>query len=101
MFHFFFLMIRRPPRSTLFPYTTLFRSNENALAAENMHKAYGLRDKVTEWERLYIVAHYYDHGTGELEKASQVYELWQQTYPRDWVPYNNLATLNAAFGKYE
>src|SRR5438477_8708766 len=26
-FCFFFLMIRRPPRSTLFPYTTLFRSN--------------------------------------------------------------------------
>src|SRR5256885_17266081 len=27
-FLFFFLMIRRPPRSTLFPYTTLFRSGE-------------------------------------------------------------------------
>src|SRR2546422_10181293 len=27
VFYFFFLMIRRPPRSTLFPYTTLFRSN--------------------------------------------------------------------------
>src|SRR6266581_6735618 len=26
----FFLMIRRPPRSTLFPYTTLFRSRERA-----------------------------------------------------------------------
>src|SRR2546430_13404223 len=26
MYYFFFLMIRRPPRSTLFPYTTLFRS---------------------------------------------------------------------------
>src|SRR6266496_5565311 len=26
LFCFFFLMIRRPPRSTLFPYTTLFRS---------------------------------------------------------------------------
>src|SRR2546423_14792432 len=26
---FFFLMIRRPPRSTLFPYTTLFRSDQN------------------------------------------------------------------------
>src|SRR3712207_7346293 len=26
-FFFFFLMIRRPPRSTLFPYTTLFRSS--------------------------------------------------------------------------
>src|SRR3712207_9491527 len=29
---FFFLMIRRPPRSTLFPYTTLFRSLRGALA---------------------------------------------------------------------
>src|SRR2546422_8149391 len=28
VFLFFFLMIRRPPRSTLFPYTTLFRSRE-------------------------------------------------------------------------
>src|SRR5436305_15245177 len=28
IFLFFFLMIRRPPRSTLFPYTTLFRSYE-------------------------------------------------------------------------
>src|SRR2546430_14588675 len=27
-YNFFFLMIRRPPRSTLFPYTTLFRSHE-------------------------------------------------------------------------
>src|SRR3712207_8832593 len=27
MIYFFFLMIRRPPRSTLFPYTTLFRSD--------------------------------------------------------------------------
>src|SRR3712207_8473911 len=27
---FFFLMIRRPPRSTLFPYTTLFRSTEHS-----------------------------------------------------------------------
>src|SRR5258708_8889658 len=30
-FLFFFLMIRRPPRSTLFPYTTLFRSRSPAL----------------------------------------------------------------------
>src|SRR2546429_9989862 len=31
-FFFFFLMIRRPPRSTLFPYTTLFRSQLKAQA---------------------------------------------------------------------
>src|SRR3712207_8847431 len=31
-----FLMIRRPPRSTLFPYTTLFRSNDPSLNSEGM-----------------------------------------------------------------
>src|SRR2546430_10162645 len=31
---FFFLMIRRPPRSTLFPYTTLFRSRELLLGRQ-------------------------------------------------------------------
>src|SRR5258708_33444749 len=31
VFFFFFLMIRRPPRSTLFPYTTLFRSQASAV----------------------------------------------------------------------
>src|SRR5438067_11958403 len=30
---FFFLLVRRPPRSTLFPYTTLFRSNRVLAAA--------------------------------------------------------------------
>src|SRR5204863_8453873 len=35
---FFFLMIRRPPRSTLFPYTTLFRSAPSATSA---HEAFG------------------------------------------------------------
>src|SRR2546429_1661704 len=33
MLFFFFLMIRRPPRSTLFPYTTLFRSDQRVIAA--------------------------------------------------------------------
>src|SRR2546430_12688310 len=33
---FFFLMIRRPPRSTLFPYTTLFRSDFSPMAGRPM-----------------------------------------------------------------
>src|SRR5205823_14274259 len=33
-FLFFFLMIRRPPRSTLFPYTTLFRSVEDVFSIQ-------------------------------------------------------------------
>src|SRR2546430_11656806 len=34
---FFFLMIRRPPRSTLFPYTTLFRSRAASGRADRVH----------------------------------------------------------------
>src|SRR2546429_9062418 len=44
-FIFFFLMIRRPPRSTLFPYTTLFRSASLTLLNRSMsmwHTAYSL-----------------------------------------------------------
>src|SRR5438270_4085434 len=33
LLYFFFLMIRRPPRSTLFPYTTLFRSSRSRFTA--------------------------------------------------------------------
>src|SRR5215469_17308842 len=36
-FCFFFLMIRRPPRSTLFPYTTLFRSSWTRCACTMSH----------------------------------------------------------------
>src|SRR3712207_7777579 len=39
---FFFLMIRRPPRSTLFPYTTLFRSLLAAMLALPLGFLYGL-----------------------------------------------------------
>src|SRR2546427_4247597 len=44
IFVFFFLMIRRPPRSTLFPYTTLFRSGLVAgglTSADVFQNAYG------------------------------------------------------------
>src|SRR2546422_6716332 len=43
MFHiFFFLMIRRPPRSTLFPYTTLFRSEDRLSAARRVARQPGV-----------------------------------------------------------
>src|SRR5574344_2306373 len=38
-FFFFFLMIRRPPRSTLFPYTTLFRSSTSHFLVLNPRKS--------------------------------------------------------------
>src|SRR2546425_11640326 len=36
---FFFLMIRRPPRSTLFPYTTLFRSTDDLNILDEIKQA--------------------------------------------------------------
>src|SRR2546422_7725444 len=39
---FFFLMIRRPPRSTLFPYTTLFRSRPDQRLRHSDHHQYRL-----------------------------------------------------------
>src|SRR2546430_13612514 len=42
---FFFLMIRRPPRSTLFPYTTLFRSAPPAHHGEPLSGPLGLRHR--------------------------------------------------------
>src|SRR2546422_9877308 len=50
---FFFLMIRRPPRSTLFPYTTLFRSLE---LREGARLAPGERDRRHARDRLLEVA---------------------------------------------
>src|SRR2546430_8781342 len=40
---FFFLMIRRPPRSTLFPYTTLFRSRRDCLCTLQLFRSALLR----------------------------------------------------------
>jgi tetratricopeptide (TPR) repeat protein len=44
---------------------------------------------------------YYDEVTGELEQASQVYELWAKSYPQDLVPPNNLGSIYAQLGQYE
>jgi tetratricopeptide (TPR) repeat protein len=57
---------------------------QQTLAAENTRKAYELRERVSELEKFYIESHYYQATTGNLEKARQVYELWAQSYPRDW-----------------
>src|SRR2546427_4607135 len=44
IFLFFFLMIRRPPRSTLFPYTTLFRSDPRQLRPPHARWGKGMPD---------------------------------------------------------
>jgi eukaryotic-like serine/threonine-protein kinase len=63
---------------------------ELTLGAENTRSAYALRERVSEREKFYIESHYYQIVSGDLEKARQVYELWAQIYPRDFVPRTDL-----------
>jgi DNA-binding winged helix-turn-helix (wHTH) protein/tetratricopeptide (TPR) repeat protein len=74
---------------------------EPTLAAENTRKAYELREPVSELEKFYIESHYYQQTTGELEKARQVYELWAQSYPRDWSRPSAETAVSAMQGRYD
>jgi predicted Zn-dependent protease len=74
---------------------------ETSLGAENTRKAYELRERVSEREKFYIESHYYSIVTGDLEKARRTYELWAQTYPRDWLPPDNLGGIYRILGQYD
>src|SRR5437660_7246564 len=78
-----------------------YNSRQYDLAAEASQKAYELRDRVSERERLYISAGYYDNVTGELEKYLETLELWKHTYPRDASPHNNLAVKYNELGLFD
>jgi predicted Zn-dependent protease/predicted Ser/Thr protein kinase len=80
--------------------TSYSNLGEPSLAAVNTGKAYNLRERVSEREKLYIESHYYYFVTGDLEKARQAYELWAQTYPRDDVPPTNLGVIYGNLGQY-
>jgi tetratricopeptide (TPR) repeat protein/predicted Ser/Thr protein kinase len=78
-----------------------FDLNEIVGCAENGRKAYDLREKVSDRERFFIESGYYDFVTGELEKGARTAELWQQTYPRDDMPYTHLGFISATLGNWE
>src|SRR5258708_20332253 len=69
---FFFLMIRRPPRSTLFPYTTLFRSSQ---VTEEKHKnAAGgtIADYQYTYDAAGEITHQTDHGVTTDRKSTRL-----------------------------
>ena len=79
----------------------IFYSFQTNLAADNLRKAYELRERVSEREKRYISATYYSTVTGELEKAVQQYELWIREYPRDEEAPNDLAVAYDLLGQRE
>ena len=72
-----------------------------SLSAENIKKAYALRDRVSEHEKYRIADLYYGQVTGELEQDSQVCELWAKSYPQDSVAHGNLAYVDTELGRYD
>jgi serine/threonine protein kinase/tetratricopeptide (TPR) repeat protein len=76
-------------------------TGQPALARQSIQTAYGLRERVSEREKLTISAYYFAWVTGEVEKANQNYGLWVQSYPRDDVPHNNLSVNYQYQGLYD
>jgi tetratricopeptide (TPR) repeat protein len=75
--------------------------NENELASENAKKAFELRARVSEREKLNIASKYYAYVTGEMDKLIDTYNLWIQMYPRDDVPHTNLGVAYDFTGQFE
>jgi len=73
---------------------------ELALASENARKAYDLRERTSDHEKLSITAFYEYVVTGNLEAARRSYELLAQTYPRDESAPVSLWLIHLAFGDY-
>jgi eukaryotic-like serine/threonine-protein kinase len=75
---------------------------ESEQAMEYQKKAFDLRDRVSEQERLNIVASYHWIVTGNLDKEMEAEELGRQTYPREGGWLNNLTVDYAGFlGQFE
>ena len=70
-------------------------------ASEFYTKAFQLRDRASEREKLSIAAEYYRDVTGELDKAVQTFEAEIESYPRDPDAYNRLGVMLALQGQYE
>ena len=73
---------------------------ELTLAAENARKAYELRERTSDHERLNIAAFYEIVVTGNLEAARRSYELIAQTYPRDEAAQIMLWYIHLICGDY-
>src|SRR3712207_8186311 len=74
---FFFLMIRRPPRSTLFPYTTLFRSRSLFRILREIDYTQFLSKRLN---KLVFLGDYIDRGTDSISIVYSVCYL-KSTYP--------------------
>ena len=78
-----------------------FSLSEEGRASEYYAKAFQLRERTSEREKLAIAAEYYSSVTGELDKAAQTYQVQIQTYPRDYRAHLDLGNVYGMQGQYE
>jgi len=82
-------------------YISDWNIGEYELGREAAAKAFALRDRVSEREKLSITALYHDIVTGDLEKVIEADELWAKTFPRESIPHASLATDHSLIGSYD
>jgi tetratricopeptide (TPR) repeat protein len=70
-------------------------------ASEYFTKAFQLRNRASEYEKLRISAEYYSSVTGELDKAAQSYREIVDSYPRSSDAYGGLIWQYLALGQFE
>jgi serine/threonine protein kinase/tetratricopeptide (TPR) repeat protein len=78
-----------------------YNTRQPRLAAEYAERAFALRDRMSELEKLRITSFYYAFVTGEVEKGIETVQLYKQTYPRDERGPLNLSDRYGMIGQFE
>lgn len=77
-------------------------TGESALATQTIRRAHELRSRASDEERFFIDAYYEGRAIGNMEKAQQICEEWERTYPRDIRPYQFFAGfIDPGLARYE
>lgn len=78
-----------------------FNLGEPGRAAVYLKRAFDLRDRASEREKLKIEAGYYSSVTGQLDLATEAYRKTVTDYPGDIAAFNNLGIVLAEQGRYD
>jgi eukaryotic-like serine/threonine-protein kinase len=78
-------------------YSNMF---ESELAEQYHGRAFELRERAGEREKLYIMGHYY-RSKGQIDRRIQTLEIYRQTYPADSIPLSGLAAEYARLGRFD
>jgi tetratricopeptide (TPR) repeat protein len=78
--------------------TMYFDAGESSLAAKYAAKAYQLRDRGTEFEKVQIDSVYHGFVTGNLEKTAEAYQMWEDLHPENSGAHSNLGYVYSQMG---